>query len=308
MKFWKQIENLSRNNLFFEVRCVFLLIVIFGFSCQSHAQGTIKKFKRPETSSLYLPANVNSQLLMNSDDLSFFKNMLYQDYFGQFWMIKDSLMACADFSEDSLQMDFLKLPKEIKQCRELLWLNSNSVIMLDGDTMKTFDKESVRNIVTLPYTNMNLASATDTSFYVFGKTTQNENVYVLFLYNLNGSWLKICELPDAIHSVLGDGIFTLVASGKKIYVLDYITGANVLHSGDDEILSLAATADGTLLFSTSKTVNYNDDFQQTYAFSNMGASKLWCYGDDLYVLFLNNVFVKISPISGLKNFGDLIEK
>lgn len=274
------------------------VILVFVIVFLSHAQKQTNN-----EGILHLPSNVKASLLMSSEDLSFFNDKIYPDIFGQFWMIKDSLMLCADFENDASNMEILRLPKEIKQCRELLWLAPNKIIILDGDNLKILEQEQIRSLSELPYKNMNIVAASDSSIYVFGKTTKETNSYELFLYNTNGKWMKICELDKKINAVLGDGIMTFVAAGEKIYALDFITESSILYSGDDEILSLAATEDGNLFFSTTKTINYTDDLETTYSFANIGASKLWCFNDNLYILHVDNSLIKIAPTSNFKEFN-----
>jgi hypothetical protein len=149
---------------------------------------------------------------------------------------------------------------------------------------------------------MKIERASDSTFYVFGKTNRKAASYELYYCNIDGKWLKLGDFKEKINAVCGDGIMTLVAIGKYIYMLDHITGTHILYSGNNDILSLATTWDGNLFFSTDTSIIYNDDLKDVIAFSNVGASKIWSYADNLYVLYMNNVLAQISPVSSFNNF------
>jgi hypothetical protein len=256
---------------------------------------------------LYLPSDANSVLLMGKEDLAFFENKIYADCWGQFWMIKDSLVVCTNFSTEAGKAEILKLPKQIKHCGDLAWVTPDKIIVIDEDSLKMIEKGIISNLSALPYNNMSIAAASDSSLYVFGKTIDKNDSYQLFLYNLNRGWVKLCELKERINAVLGDGVMTFVAAGNKIYVLDYVLGSSVLYAGDDEVLSLAVTNEGDLVFSTSKAIIYSSKLERNYSFSNIGASKIWRFNDDLYLFLLNNCLIKITPVSSLKAYNDLIK-
>jgi predicted nucleic acid-binding Zn-ribbon protein len=252
---------------------------------------------------LYIPSDAKHRTLLRSEDISLFDKGIYMDAYGRFWMTKDSVMLCADFSDDSSHLEFLRMPSEIKNLKGLLWLTPEILIVTDKNTLKIFQDSVFYTLSQLPYNDMNLERASDSTFYVFGKTDKKTVSYELYYCSNNGGWLKLGDFKDKINAVCGDGIMTLAAIGKKIYVFDHITGTHVLYSGEENILSLATTWNGNLFFSTTTSIVYNDDLKDVIKFSNMGASKIWSYGDNLYVLYLNNVLVQISPVSSFNNFS-----
>ncbi|MDR1169461.1 MAG: hypothetical protein LBK97_01335 [Prevotellaceae bacterium] len=252
---------------------------------------------------LSIPYDATHRVLMNSEDLSLFDKDIYLDAYSRFWMAKDNAMLCADFSGDSLHLEFLKTPPEIKKLKGLLWLTPENLIVMDGNILKIFQDGVFRTLSQLPYNNMNMERASDSTFYVFGKTNRKAVSYELYYCDIEDRWLKLGDFKEKINAVCGNGIMTLVAIGKKIYVFDHITGTHVLYSGNDDILSLATTWNGNLFFSTATSIIYNDDLKDIIAFSNVGASKIWSYADNLYVLYMNNVLAQISPVSSFKNFS-----
>ena len=251
-----------------------------------------------------LPPDVTVQSLMSEKDVLYFDNKFYIDPLGKLWAVNtNNLMTPVNPLEETSTPVVLKLPTEIKQLRNLVWLSLEKIIVLDKDDLKLIENKTIKKLMTLPYKDMNIEGATDSILYVFGQTyiankTSKANKktvsYGLFLYDIGGRWLKLCDFKEKINAVWGDGTLTLVAVGKNIFLFDRVIGARILYSGDEDILSIAVTQSGKLYFSTKNNLFYSN-FKKTYKLTNLGASKLWSYGENLYILYLDNTLVQISP-------------
>lgn len=247
---------------------------------------------------LYVPSGVDGKILIDEDDSILVDDKIYFDGIGEFWMINDSIIFSVNFSGDtSVIADLYKLPETLRNSNDLLWLRPGLVIAVDDNVVKVINGDKTGDFFLLPYKFMNISMASDNSFYMYGKTDSNIASYELYLYDLRYGSTKICEFSDRINAVCGNGIMTIVAVKGKIYAMDYVTGPHLLYSGDEDVLSIAVTFEGNMFFSTKNAIYYCKGFEKISSFSTIGASKMWCCDDKLYILLSNNMLIRLDTVS-----------
>ncbi|MDR1726043.1 MAG: hypothetical protein LBR28_06610 [Bacteroidales bacterium] len=247
----------------------------------------------------YLYSQIKVQKILDS-----VPNNISMDILGQFWIIKDNSLYNVNIINDSISLNKFKKIKGLKTVKNVLRVNSKEIIFLDNEALKILKKDKINILTSLQLQNVDMALASDTSIYIWGKSKKT-NSYDLLLYNfINNKLTKLSTFKYKINAVLGDGEQTMISVNNKIYWLSEKFGCLLMYENENDIISFTNSNMGDIFFATQTGLYYlTNNLTQLYKVATMRLSKLWYFDNQLYALSENKSLVRIAPVN---NFRDIL--
>ena len=256
-----------------------------------------------QQSYIHLPENVQMEILLDTTVTTFFDNNVYMDIWERLWIKSDRSMACIDFMNDSLEVNYITLEDQPK-INDICWLSNGDMIIANDSVLLLLDDTGYQIISNLPYPNMQIAPADTNSIYIFGQSIIRKE-YDISLLNMAGEITRLFSLNDEVKEITGNGIVSIVTLNKEILLFSQIVEPTVFYRTDSEIRSISVTDFGDIFIATQEGITFFEKMERAYTFCNVGTKKLWNIDDKLFALFDDGKFAVIYPISRFEKFTQI---
>jgi len=250
-----------------------------------------------QQSNKHLLKDAQMETLLDSTVTASFYNNVYMDVWERLWIPNHQKLACIDLSADTLDVQFVNLDTDVN-IHDVCWLNNGNMIVATDSTLFFLTDEGYTEIAKLPYPGMCVRAASDSTLYIFGKSTVR-NEYDVSLFTISGSLQRLFSTKERIVDVVGNGNITILVLDKELALFSPKVEPTVFFSFDSEIQSIAITDYGSFFIATSNGILYFDDLGHFYLLSKIGAKKLWYRNRKLYILFKNGNF-SVMPINNIQ--------
>ena len=240
-------------------------------------------FSCSQKSPVHLQEKVEA--LLDSSVTQYFGEQIYMDVWERLWIPHYQQLACIDLLADTLDIQFVELGINAN-IHDVCWQNNGNMIVATDNVLISIDDDGYTEIANLPYSGMRIEAASDSTFYIFGKSAVR-NEYDVSLIDMSGNIQRLFSTEEKIIDVAGNGYVTVLVLSKELALFSPEVAPTVFFSFENEINAIAITDYGGFFVATSNGIYYFEDVDHYYMFSEIGAKKLWFRNQKLYILFEN---------------------
>lgn len=224
--------------------------------------------------------------------------LVYGNIFRFPFLFDDGTMVL--LSNDEIKEPFVfSLPNKIKDCENAFILDS-LLICKYGTSIKSFDGETIDEVLIMDDEQYNIYPANDGFFYLVENEATSSSVHLINA--ATGEIIKLFDAPFIIDNIAGTGPKSYVTSNEMIYFVSK-EECSLVEVADSKVQSIDFYSDGAF-YSTEKACYYLGLPGKSYPFLSGNIKQVMLVDNRLYLLFRDGLLSVIDHADQYQTFLD----
>ncbi len=224
--------------------------------------------------------------------------LVYGNIFRFPFLFDDGTMVLLSNDEIKEPLVF-SLPNKIKDCENAFILDS-LLICKYGTSIKSFDGETIDEVLIMDDEQYNIYPANDGFFYLVENEATSSSVHLI--NSATGEIIKLFDAPFIIDNIAGTGPKSYVTSNEMIYFVSK-EECSLVEVADSKVQSIDFYSDGAF-YSTEKACYYLGLPGKSYPFLSGNIKQVMLVDNRLYLLFRDGLLSVIDHADQYQTFLD----
>ena len=214
------------------------------------------------------------------------------------FLLTDGTMVLLSNDEIKNPVAFI-LPDEIMDCEDIFILDS-LLICKYGTSIKSFDGETIDEVLNTNDEQYNIYPANDGFFYLVENETTSSSVHLINA--TTGEITKLFDAPFTIDNIAGTGPESYVTSNEMIYFVSKKV-CSLVEVADSKVQSIDFYSDG-VFYATEQACYYLGLPGKSYPFLSGNIKQVMFVDNRLYLLFRDGLLSVIDHADQYQTFLD----
>lgn len=214
------------------------------------------------------------------------------------FLLTDGNMVLLSNDEIKKTVAFI-LPNEIKDCEDIFILDS-LLICKYGTSIKSFDGETIDEVLIMDDEQYNIYPANDGFFYLVENEATSSSVHLINA--TTGENTKLFDAPFTIDNIVGTGPESYVTSNEMIYFVSKEI-CSLVEVADSKVQSIDFYSDGAF-YATEKACYYLGLPGKSFPFLSGNIKQVMLVDNRLYLLFRDGLLSMIDHVDQYQTFLD----
>ncbi len=244
----------------------------------------------------FLPEGSSYMVIMEPSQTAKTTQLVFSSNYKFPFLLTDGKMVLLSDDEVEEPIAF-SIPNEIKDCENVFILDS-ILICKKKTTIKSFDGESIENMLIMPDKQYNIFPANNGFFYLVRRGKDSSSVYLV--ETATGEFMKLFDAPFLIDNIAGTGPSSYVTSNEMIYYVSEEI-CTLIEVSDSKVKSIDFFSEG-VFYSTEKACYYMGLPGKSFPFLLGDIKQLMLVDNRLYLLFKNGLLSVIDNANQYQTF------